>query len=81
MRAAVKAIRELRPSKVVVAVPAGAAETCEEFRHEADEVVCVIAPEAFRAVGAWYEEFPQIGDDEVRDVLEKSLRELVDREP
>ena len=81
MRAAVKAIRELRPSKVVVAVPAGAAETCEEFRHEADEVVCVIAPEAFRAVGAWYEEFPQIGDDEVRDVLEKSVRELVDREP
>ena len=43
--------------------------------------MCVIAPEAFRAVGAWYEEFPQIGDDEVRDVLEKSLRELVDREP
>lgn len=80
MRAAVKAVRLHRPSKVVVAVPAGAAETCEDFRHEADEVVCVIAPETFNAVGAWYEEFPQISDDEVRDILEKSSRELVNRE-
>jgi putative phosphoribosyl transferase len=79
MRAAVKAVRQHRPSKVVVAVPAGAAETCEDFRHEADEVVCVIAPEAFNAVGAWYEEFPP-SDDEVRDILEKSSRELVNRE-
>ena len=80
MRAAVKAVRLHRPSKVVVAVPAGAAEMCEDFRHEADEVVCVIAPEAFNAVGIWYEEFPQISDDEVRDILEKSSRELVNRE-
>lgn len=80
MRAAVKAVRLHRPSKVVVAVPAGAAETCEDFRHEADEVVCVIAPEAFNAVGAWYEEFPQISDDEVRDILGKGSRELVNRE-
>jgi putative phosphoribosyl transferase len=80
MRAAVKAVRLHRPSKVVVAVPTGAAETCEDFRHEADEVVCVVAPEAFNAVGAWYEEFPQISDDEVRDVLEKSSRELVNRD-
>jgi predicted phosphoribosyltransferase len=80
MRAAVKAVRQHRPSRVVVAVPAGAAETCEDFRHEADEVECVIAPEAFNAVGAWYEEFPQISDDEVREILERSSRELVNRE-
>jgi putative phosphoribosyl transferase len=79
MRAAVHAVRQHRPSKVVVAVPTGAAETCDAFRQEADEVVCVIAPEAFGAVGAWYEEFPQISDEEVRDLLEKSSRELVDR--
>lgn len=80
MRAAVKAVRQHRPSTIVVAVPAGAAETCEEFRNEVDEIVCVIAPEAFRAVGAWYEEFPQISDEEVRDLLARSSRELVDRE-
>lgn len=79
MRAAVKAVQQHRPSKVVVAVPAGAAETCEDLRHEADEVVCVIAPEAFNAVGAWYVEFPQISDDEVRDILAKSSRELTNR--
>lgn len=77
MRAALKAVRQHRPSKVAVAVPAGAAETCEDFRHEADEVVCVIAPRAFNAVGAWYEEFPQISDDEARDILDKASRELV----
>jgi predicted phosphoribosyltransferase len=80
MRAAVKAVRQHRPSKVVVGVPTGAAETCEGFRHEADEVVCVIAPAAFNALGAWYEGFPEIGDDEARDILEKSSRELVNRE-
>jgi putative phosphoribosyl transferase len=80
MRAAVKAVRQHRPGKVVVAVPAGAAETCEEFRQEVDEIVCIIAPASFQAVGSWYEEFPQISDREVRDLLEKSSRELADRE-
>jgi putative phosphoribosyl transferase len=80
MRAAVQAVRQQRPGKIVVAVPTGAAETCEDFRHEVDEIVCVIAPEAFQAVGSWYEEFPQISDEEVRDLLARSSRELVDRE-
>jgi putative phosphoribosyl transferase len=80
MRAAAKAVRQHRPRKVVVAVPTGAAETCEEFRNEVDEIVCVIAPEAFRAVGLWYEEFPQTSDEEVRELLARSARELVDRE-
>jgi putative phosphoribosyl transferase len=81
MRAAVQAVRQRRPARIVVAVPTGAAETCEEFRAEVDEVVCVIAPEAFQAVGLWYEEFPQTSDDEVRDLLDRSSRELVDRAP
>lgn len=80
MRAAVQAVRRQRPGKIVVAVPTGAAETCEDFRHEVDEIVCVIAPEAFQAVGSWYEEFPQISDEEVRDLLARSSRELVDRD-
>jgi len=80
MRAAVKAVRQHRPGKLVVAVPVGAAETCEEFPKDMDEIVCVMAPEAFGAVGSWYEEFPQVSDEEVRQLLEQSSRELVDRE-
>lgn len=80
MRAAVRAVRHHRPSRVVVGVPTGAAETCEEFRNEVDEIVCVIAPEGFQAVGVWYEEFPQVSDEEVRELLARSSRELVDRE-
>lgn len=80
MRAAVNAVRRHRPAEVVVAVPAGAADTCEDFKKEVDEIVCVIAPEAFQAVGLWYEEFPQVSDEEVRDLLERTSRELVDIE-
>jgi putative phosphoribosyl transferase len=80
MRAAVQAVRQRRPATTVVAVPTGAADTCEEFRQEVDEIVCVIAPEAFQAVGLWYEEFPQISDEEVRELLARSSRALVDFE-
>lgn len=80
MRAAVQAVRQHRPGKVVVAVPTAAAETCEDLGNEVDEIVCPMTPEPFRAVGLWYEEFPQTSDEEVRDLLARSSRELVDRE-
>jgi predicted phosphoribosyltransferase len=51
MRAAVHAIRRLRPASVVVAVPVGAREACEALREIADEVVCPMTPEPFSAVG------------------------------
>ena len=81
MRAAAQAIRQHRPSKVVVAVPIAAAETCREFRDEVDDIVCAVTPEPFYAVGLWYEDFEQTTDEEVRTLLERSARELVDREP
>src|SRR5689334_3412105 len=59
MRAAVAALRQQRPGRLVVAVPVGAAETCAELRHEADEVVCAQTPEPFHAVGIWYGDFSQ----------------------
>lgn len=80
MRAAAQAIRQHRPSKVVVAVPIAAAETCREFRDEVDDIVCAVTPEPFYAVGLWYEDFEQTTDEEVRTLLERSARELVDRE-
>jgi putative phosphoribosyl transferase len=69
MRAAVKAVRQLRPSVVVVAVPVGARETCDELSAIADEVVCLRCPEPFAAVGQWYLDFDQTTDEEVRRLL------------
>jgi len=70
MRAAVEAVRLHKPSRVVVAVPVAAAETCREFRARADEIVCAKTPEPFSAVGQWYVDFSQTTDDEVRALLE-----------
>ena len=69
MRAAVLAIRRLRPARVIVAVPVGARETCGALREVADEVVCALTPEPFSAVGVWYIDFSQTTDEEVRQLL------------
>jgi predicted phosphoribosyltransferase len=69
MRAAVVAVRRLRPARIVVAVPAAPQSTCVELRFEADEVVCVTTPLPFFAVGASYRDFTQTTDDEVRALL------------
>ena len=72
MRAAVRAVRQLKPSRVVVAVPVGAPDTCRDLERAADEVVCLATPEPFEAVGLWYEDFGQTTDEEVRDLLAAS---------
>lgn len=74
MRAAAQAVRQYEPSRLVVAVPTAAPETCEEFRSLVDEVVCAVTPDPFHAVGLWYDEFSQTGDEEVRDLLARSAR-------
>lgn len=72
MRAAVKALRQMNPRRIVVAVPVGAPETCALIEHEADELVCPLQPAAFYAVGLWYEDFAQTTDDEVRSLLQQT---------
>jgi putative phosphoribosyl transferase len=74
MRAAVRALRKQHPGRIVVAVPVGAPDTCGEFRGEADEVVCARQPEPFFAVGAWYRDFSQTTDEEVRELLQEGAR-------
>ena len=69
MRAAALAVRERRPGRVVVAVPVAAAQTCDEFRDDVDEIVCAVTPRPFHAVGVWYEDFSQTSDEEVRELL------------
>jgi putative phosphoribosyl transferase len=72
MRAAVAALRQEGPSRVVVAVPVAAEETCEAFRHIADDIICAVTPEPFYAVGLWYADFSQTQDEEVHDLLERA---------
>ena len=73
MRAAVQAAHSLRPARVVVAVPVGAPDSCRAIADVADEVVCLMQPEAFDAVGLWYDDFSQTTDEEVRALIAESL--------
>ncbi|MGM0670167.1 MAG: phosphoribosyltransferase [Gemmatimonadota bacterium] len=69
MKAAILAVREEGAERVVIAVPVGASSTCREMEQVADEVICVRAPSELGGVGAWYQDFGQTSDDEVRDCL------------
>ncbi|HLI27301.1 MAG TPA: phosphoribosyltransferase [Chloroflexota bacterium] len=75
MRAAIHALRSRGAARIVAAVPVAPPPTCAELRAEADEVVCLVTPEPFLAVGLWYEDFTQTSDDEVRALLADSAGE------
>lgn len=79
MRAAAMALRRLSPARIVVAVPVGAAETCEELARLVDEMVCAETPEPFWAVGNWYEDFSQTSDEEVHLLLERAREDAETR--
>lgn len=72
MFAALATLRAQAPGKLLVAVPVAAADTLAALSRAADEVVCLQAPADFVAVGAWYEDFPQVTDDEVRACLRRA---------
>ena len=72
MHAAVATIKQRQPSRVIIAVPTAAPSTCDEFAGEVEELVCVIRPEPFIAVGYWYRQFSQISDEEVHLMLERA---------
>src|SRR4029077_19868469 len=75
MRAATLALRQLEPAAIIVAVPVGAADTCEQLRDSADRVVCAEAPKDFSAVGRWYVDFTQTTDEEVCELLNRAAHE------
>jgi putative phosphoribosyl transferase len=77
MRAAVAALRQEGPARVVVAVPISAPEACDAFRTVADDIVCARTPEPFVAVGLWYDDFTQTEDEEVHALLARARRPLV----
>jgi putative phosphoribosyl transferase len=72
MRAAVGALRQSNPARIIVAAPVAAAETVRRLREEADSVVCLSAPSDFHAVSMWYQNFSQTSDEEVRNLLESA---------
>jgi putative phosphoribosyl transferase len=76
MRAAITALRQQEPARIVVAVPVGSPDTCADMRRVADEAVCAIEPHDFHAVGIWYRDFTQTSDEEVRGLLTRAEREL-----
>ena len=74
MRAAVRALRSRNANEVIVAVPVAPPESCRMLAREADKVVCTLTPEAFGAVGLYYERFGQTTDEEVVELLERARR-------
>ena len=79
MKAAVEAVRQQSPARVVVAAPVGAPDTCAELQRMTDEVVCARMPSPFSAVGQWYLDFEQTTDEEVRQLLRDHQRTLTTR--
>jgi predicted phosphoribosyltransferase len=76
MRAAVKALRRRGAAKIVMAVPVGPPDTCEELALEADEAICLSTPPFFQAVGQYYQDFSQTSDDDVRELLTRAAQEI-----
>jgi predicted phosphoribosyltransferase len=74
MRAVMAALADRKPARIVVAVPVAAPDSCEELRALVDEVVCVVTPDPFFAVGLWYEDFSPTSDEEVRELLREAAR-------
>jgi len=72
MLAAIAALRQKDPAKIVVAVPVCPPETLQEIERAADDTVILFAPDWFRGVGQFYDDFAQLDDETVRDLLARA---------
>jgi len=80
LRAAIHAIRKMRPAALVVATPVAPRATCNLLRQEVDELVCAATPEPFYGVGQFYEDFSQVPDEEVVRLLDQAMRETAEKQ-
>jgi putative phosphoribosyl transferase len=80
LRAAISALRHLQPARLVVAAPVAPLSTYVRLRQEVDDLVCVDTPKSFRAIGEFYEDFSQVTDQEVTDLLRRNWQETVPRD-
>ncbi|MDH3583296.1 MAG: phosphoribosyltransferase [Phycisphaerae bacterium] len=69
MLAAIQAIQVQQPASLVVAVPVGSTEGCRSISSRVDQLYCLLIPPELTSVGAWYREFEQVNDEEVRQLL------------
>lgn len=69
MRAAISAIQQSHPQKIIVAVPVAPIDTVHDLEKLVKEVICLYTPEPFYSIGQWYENFPQTSDTEVIELL------------
>jgi putative phosphoribosyl transferase len=81
IRAAVAALKRMKPARIVIGVPVAPASTCKELRAEVDDLQCVHTPPTFYAIGQFYADFSQVTDEEVSDLLRKSVRPGAQRRP
>lgn len=75
MKAALHAIRQRHPQRLVCAVPVASPDSLDDIRSLADEIVCLYAPPGFRAVGMHYADFPQVEDAEVHAALNSAFQD------
>lgn len=78
MRAALEAIRQQKPSRVVIGLPVAPASVYYDFKYLADEIVCLLTPPDFRVVRDYYLEFLPVTDEEVRKLLERTGGRVVE---
>lgn len=69
--AAIESIKKLQARKIIIAVPVAPTETVERFSKIVDEVICLLVPSEFYAVGMYYENFSQVTDKELFNVMDK----------
>ena len=79
MRAAIRALWQMKPARIVIAVPVAPLSTCNELQFEVDELVCLEMPEPFYGVGQFYDDFSQVSDEQVKELLDSAARQR--REP
>jgi len=77
MLAAARFVCSLGPASLRIAVPVGSQQACQLVESECDECICLAKPRPFAAVGQWYEDFRQVSDAEVTNLLEQSHRQAV----
>ncbi|MGB8476536.1 MAG: phosphoribosyltransferase [Candidatus Acidiferrum sp.] len=80
LTAGIHALKQMHPAAIVVAAPVAPPETCARLRREVDEVVCVEMPEPFYGVGRFYDDFSQVPDEEVNELLDRAWRNIVEQE-
>jgi putative phosphoribosyl transferase len=74
MRAAIGVLKHQQPQRIIIAVPVAPLDTCNELRSKVDEVVCLMTPAQFYAIGLWYEDFTQTTDEQVCELLAVATR-------